>query len=208
VSGRRLAPLGVADIAQVDDVCAGCMYWESVAVQEFVCGSTCDEEAQREWFRRVHEEWGECGRAATANGEVFGFIKYAPVEYFPQTAHLPVRPPDPDAPLIACLHIRDNARRHGLGRLLLHAALRDMHGRGERRVWAYALANPADVRVSPMVGMDFLLRNGFTVERPHPAYPLMRLDLRSLAVITENLEAVLESLRAPLLRRMPSPTVE
>lgn len=205
---RRLVPLGSADIARVDHVCAGCLYWESATPQEVVCGSTCDVDAQREWFRRVHREWGECGRAAYAGDEVLGFIKYAPVEYFPQTMHLPTWAPDRDSPLIACLHIRDDARRHGLGRLLLQAALRDLHGRRERRVYAYALARPADMRVMPLVGMEFLLRHGFTVERPHPVYPLMRLDLRSLAVITENLEAVLESLRIPLLRRMPSPTVD
>ena len=49
-----------------------------------------------------------------------------------------------------------------------------------------------------MLGMAFLLRNGFTVSRPDVRYPLMRLDLRTLAVWREDLESVLESLRFPL----------
>ena len=40
-----------------------------------------------------------------------------------------------------------------------------------------------------------------------PLYPLMQLELRSLAMITENLETVLESLRLPLRspRQAPVP---
>ncbi len=205
---RRLVPLASSDMSKVDHVCAGCMFWESVEPQELVCGSTCDEDAQREWFYRVHEQWGECGRAAYEDDEVLGFIKYAPTGYFPQVAQLPIRPPEPDAPLIACLHIRDDARRHGLGRLLLQASLKDMSGRGERRVYAYGMARKADMRMVPMLGMEFLLRHGFTVEHPHPLYPLMRLDLRSLAMLTENLESILDSLRLPRLRRLPAPSVD
>lgn len=205
---RRLVPLGASDVTRVDHVCAGCMFWESVALQEFRCGSTCDEDAQRAWFYRVHEEWGDCGRAAYEDDEVLGFIKYAPVGYFPQAAFLPGRLPGPDATLIACLHIRDDARQHGLGRLLLQAALKDLAGRSERRVYAYGLAQKADMRLVPMMGMDFLHTHGFKVEHAHPAYPLMRLDLRSLAMITDNLESVLEALRLPRLRRMPTPSTE
>ncbi len=205
---RRLVALGAADMPKVDHVCAGCMFWESVEPQELVCGSTCDVDAQREWFADVHERWGECGRVALDDGQVLGFIKYAPVGFFPQAARMPTGAPDADAALISCLHIHDDARSRGLGRLLLQAALKDLHGRRERRVYAYALARKADMRSVPMVGMEFLLRHGFTVERPHPYYPLMRLDLRSLAVLGENLEAVLESLRFPLLRRVPTPSIE
>ncbi len=205
---RRLTGLAAADMPKVDHVCAGCMFWESVELQEIVCGSTCDPSAQRDWFASVHEQWGECGRVALDDGQVLGFIKYAPTGYFPQARHMPTGAPDADAALIACLHIHDDARSRGLGRLLLQAALKDLHSRRERRVYAYALARKADMRAVPMVGMEFLLRHGFTVDRPHPHYPLMRLDLRSLAVLGENLEGVLESLRFPLLRRLPTPSIE
>jgi hypothetical protein len=41
-------------------------------------------------------------------------------------------------------------------------------------------------------------------------YPLLRLDLRTLATWTENLEAALESLLLPLGRRsgVPTPSVD
>ena len=50
-------------------------------------------------------------------------------------------------------------------------AMRDLASRGERSVQAYASAERVDFEVAPMVGVDFLLRNGFTVSRPHPAVP-------------------------------------
>ncbi len=186
------------------------MFWESDDRLEVRCGAGCDPGMQREWFSRVHAEWGECGRVAREGEDVLGFIKYAPARYFPQARHLPVAPPDWNAPLITCMHIHDEARRLGLGRLLLHAALRDLQSRGGRCVYAYAFNGAPDIGFTPMVGEAFLTRHGFVVDRPHPRYPLLRIDLRSLASLTENLESVLESLRIPLpgARRVPTPSIE
>ncbi|MHB8705366.1 MAG: GNAT family N-acetyltransferase [Coriobacteriia bacterium] len=104
--------------------------------------------------------------------------------------------------LLCCMHILPEARQRGLGKVLMQAALRDLVQRGERTVQAYATTRQGDFESSPVVGVQFLLRMGFTVARPHPEFPLMQIDLRSLAAWTENLEAVLESLRLPL--RVPT----
>jgi GNAT superfamily N-acetyltransferase len=160
-------------------------------------------ELQRAWYRRVTDEWGECGRVAYEDDELLGFVKYAPSTYFPQAQTFAAAPQDPSVPLITCLHVLPDARHHGLGTVLIRAALRDLVGRGERRVEAFGFSDlGANVDDMPMLGMPFLLRNGFVVSRPDPLYPLMRLDLKSLIIWQDNLEAVLESLRFPL--RVPS----
>ncbi len=187
------------------------MFWESAARAEPACGSLCDVELAQAWHRQVTDEWGECGRVAYEDDEVLGFIKYAPSRYFPQTASFAAGPTDPSTPLIACLHVSADARHHGLGSVLLRSALRDLALRGERRVEAFgAVHKPAVLEESPLLGVDFLLRNGFTVARPDPLYPLLKLDLRSLAILTENLESVLESLRFPLRvpKRAPATWME
>lgn len=148
--------------------------------------------------RTVSAEWGECGRAVVEDGQTVGFIKYAPPVYFPQARHLPAGPPEAGVPLIACMHVAPDARHAGVGGLVLRAAMRDLAMRGERSVQAYAIAGSGDLSHVPVVGMEFLLRHGFTVSRAHPETPLLRVDLRMLASWTENLEAVLESLRMPL----------
>jgi len=196
---RRLRPLSIDDLGRLPSGCGGCTLWESAGERERRCGAVCDPELQRAWFRRVTDEWGECGRVAYEDDELLGFVKYAPSRYFPQADTFNARPEDGAVPLLACLHISADARHHGLGTVLLRAALRDLVGRGERRVESFAFTEPtAAIDDMPMLGMAFLLRNGFTVSRPDLFYPLMRLDLKSLVIWQDNLEAVLESLRFPL----------
>ncbi len=207
---RRLRPLDSTALASLPCECAGCVFWQTGTPLEKRCGSACDEQLLRDWYETVRDEWGECGRVACEDDEVLGFIMYAPPVYLPQSRQFAAGPPDDNAVLIACLHIRDDARQHGLGSLLLRAALRDLYLRGVKHVEAYASAARRDVSVEPVVGVEFLLRNGFTVQRPHPDYPLLRLDLRTLATWTENIEAALQALRIPLARpqRVPSTLIK
>jgi ribosomal protein S18 acetylase RimI-like enzyme len=187
------------DLARLPAACSSCVLWESAGERERRCGAVCDAELQHAWVRRVTDEWGDCGRVACEDDELLGFVKYAPSGYFPQARAFAASPEDPTVPLIACLHISADARHHGLGTVLLRACLRDLVVRGERRVEAFGIVKPdADLEYQPMLGVPFLLRNGFVVSRPDPLYPLMRLDLRSLVLWQDNLEAVLESLRFPL----------
>lgn len=204
---RKLRALTTDDLKRLPSGCACCAFWETAERMPRACAHTCDEEKVTEWYRRVIDEWGECGRVAYEDDEILGFVKYAPSGYFPQAFTFPAPPADPKVPLIACLHISPEARHHGLGTVMLRAALSDLTKRGERRVEAFAtVEKPTALDETPLLGIDFLLRNGFTVSRPHPQYPLLKLDLRSLAVITENLETVLQSLRLPLRapRREPA----
>jgi len=200
---RRLRALTFTPSDQLPASCASCAFWESGGERKRRCGTVCDADLQSAWYRRVTDEWGECGRVAFDEDEVLGFIKYAPSGFFPQSATFVSAPEDPSIPLIACLHISPDARHRGLGTVLLRAALKDLAQRGERRVEAFGYTDSANRREDmPMLGLEFLLRNGFTVAHPDPLYPLLRLDLKSLVLWQDNLEAVLESLRFPM--RVPN----
>jgi len=122
---------------------------------------------------------------------------------------MPSGVPDDDAILIACLHVEAEARNSGIGKVLLQAALRDLVSRGEKVVEAYAATDAVDRSRTPLMTIEFLLRQGFAVARPHPVYPLMRLELKSLVSWTDNFEAVLEALQSPrrLKERVPAPLV-
>ncbi len=200
---RRLRPLTFTASDQLPVECSECAFWESAGERERRCGTVCDSDLQGAWYRRVTDEWGECGQVAFDDDEVLGFVKYAPSGFFPQAATFAAAPEDPSVPLIACLHISSDARHRGLGTVLLRAALHDLVQRGERRVEAFGYTERIGERdAMPMLGSAFLLRNGFTVERPDPLYPLLRLDLKSLTLWQDNLDAVLESLRFPM--RVPN----
>ncbi|TLM78087.1 MAG: GNAT family N-acetyltransferase [Actinobacteria bacterium] len=206
---RKFRPLTPELAEKLPDMCLGCVFWESAERLEARCGAETDVETAKGWIAYVNAQWGDCGRVVVEDGEVLGVIKYAPPAFLPQAALMPAGPPTGDAPLIACMHIVPEARQHGFGKVLMQAALRDLVQRGERAVEAYGVAGQVDYAHSPMVGVEFLLRLGFTVVRPHPDMPLMRMDLRSLAVWREDLESVLDSLRMPLrvARRVPEPWV-
>jgi len=195
---RRLAGLSTVERSLLPAPCSECVYWESVDPLRRECGAACDADAALAWSHRITSEWGEYGRVAMEDGDVLGFVKYAPSAYLPQVRHMPSGPPEENAPVIACMHIAPEARRRGLGGVLLREAMRDLAQRGERSAQAYATAESDDFRGVPFIGVEFLLRNGFTVVRPHPEVPLLRVDLKSLVSWSENLEAVLESLRLPM----------
>jgi GNAT superfamily N-acetyltransferase len=202
---RRFRPLTFARLAELSDTCATCRFWETerlAMVQH--CGVIADEEAERAWYGTVSEEWGDPGRIVYQDrNAALGFVKYAPARYFPRTRALGPGPTSDDAVLLACLHIRPEARDIGLGTVLLQAALSDLTSRGERVVEAYGSVAPASEE-SPFITANFLLRHGFRVVRPHPDLPLLRLELAALAAWTESLEAALEALHIRLTpQRVP-----
>jgi hypothetical protein len=206
---RRIRPLTAARIGDLPDPCCSCDLWETGGSPNVACGSSEGREELATWVELVRSEWGDCGRIAYENGEPLGFVKYAPPRYFPQAGSMPAGAPDDDVVLLACLHSDADTRDSGLGKVLLQAMLRDLVSRGERVVEAYAASPLADRARSPLMSVEFLLRQGFAVIRPHPVHPLMRLDLKSLASWTENLEAVLEALQLPrrVGERVPAPLV-
>jgi len=206
---RKIRTLTVERIGDLPDACSACAVWENAGTSPARCASGPAREELASWVRVVRSEWGECGRIAYENGEVLGFVKYAPPRFFPRAASMPSGVPDGDAVLLACLHVEPDVRDAGLGKVLLQAALRDLVSRGERVVEAYASSDPADRETAPLITMDFLLKQGFTVVRPHPTTPLMRLELKMLASWTDSVEAVLEALQLPrrVGERVPAPLV-
>jgi GNAT superfamily N-acetyltransferase len=205
---RRIRPLTVDRIGDLPDPCSSCAMWESDGASVASCAPARAREELSAWVDAVRATWGDCGRIAYENREPLGFVKYAPPRYFPRAGSMPAGAPDPAGVLIACLHVHPDVRDAGLGKVLLQAALRDLVSRGERIVEAYAASDTADRERSPFMSVEFLLRQGFTVVRPHPVNPLMRLELKSLATWTESVEAVLEALQLPRVgERVPAPLV-
>jgi len=206
---RKIRTLTVERVGDLPDPCSSCGLWEVGHRAAPACETVHERALLEAWVDDVRDEWGECGKIAYENGEPLGFVKYAPPRFFPQVRAMPTGVPDDDAILIACVHVTPDARNAGLGKVLLQAALRDLVSRGERVVEAYAASEAVDRERSPLMSVEFLLRQGFTVSRPHPTYPLMRLELKSLATWTENLEAVLEALQLPrrVGERVPAPLV-
>lgn len=206
---RRIRPLTIERVADLPEPCCSCALWEAAGPGAPECAPACDRSSLDAWIVEVKSQWGDCGVIAYEGGDPLGFVKYAPGRFFPRAAGMPSGAPDGDAVLIACLHVLTDARDEGLGKVLLLAALRDLVSRRERVVEAYAAAGTVDRERSPLMSVEFLLRQGFKVAHPHPHYPLMRLELKSLATWTESLEGMLDAIPMPrrLGERVPAPLV-
>jgi hypothetical protein len=90
---RRFRPLTTDLLDGLPARCAGCTFWESAERLELRCGAACDVAAAAGWIDYVRAQWGDCGRVAVEDGEILGFVKYAPAAYFPQVAHFRAGPP-------------------------------------------------------------------------------------------------------------------
>jgi GNAT superfamily N-acetyltransferase len=183
--------------AELCERCSVCRYWEQPGPTGMRCGEVADAAAAERWFATVNEEWGDPGRVAFQDRVALGMIKYAPSRYFARARTLGPAAPSEDAVLIACIHIMPEARDIGLGTVLLQSALADLRSRGELIVEAYGSVEPAS-EDSPFITANFLLRHGFTVARPHPDLPLLRLELKALEAWTDSLESALEALQVRL----------
>jgi len=203
---RKFIGLSAVDRASLPGGCPACCYWESTRVLPIECGAACADGLAEKWARDVASSWGECGRVAVEDGHVLGFVKYAPSALVPQAQFMPAGPPLPDSVLITCMRMSPEARRHGVGGVLLREAFRDLAMRGERSVQAYGTTRAGDIDDRPAIGMQFLLRNGFTVVRPHPEMPLLKVDLKTMVSWQGNLDSILDSLRIPMRvpRRAPA----
>jgi GNAT superfamily N-acetyltransferase len=203
---RRIRPLTVDRIVDLPEPCCACALWETVGTGAPVCAPAQDRAGFEEWITEVRDRWGVGGLVMYDGSDPLGFVKYAPGRFFPRASRMPSGAPDDDAVLLACLHVIPDVRDVGLGRVLLQAALRDLVSRKEKAVEAYAATEAADRDRSPLMSVEFLLRQGFKVARPHPLYPLMRLELKSLATWAENLDAVLDAIQLPRIgERVPAP---
>ena len=124
--------------------------------------------------------------------------------------------------LLTQVYVAPDARRGGLGRMLVQGMARDLIERGGIR----AVEAFGDTRGDPgwdthqppqdhargsrcVASVEFLGSVGFKTHRPHARHPRMRMDLRSALTWRDEVEAALEKLigvvRPAPSRRTPDP---
>jgi GNAT superfamily N-acetyltransferase len=159
------------------------------------------------------------------DGRPKGFALYAPEAFLPGAGAFATAPVSADAVLLTHLYVAPDARRGGLGRMLVQGMAKDLMERGGIKAveafgdtrgdpgWdstAHAWkGSPRDhARGSRCVAsVEFLGSVGFKTHRPHARNPRMRMDLRSALSWREEVEAALEKLIG-VVRPAPKPTTE
>jgi hypothetical protein len=127
-------------------------------------------------------------------------VLFAPPAYLPGADAFPTAPVSEDAVLLATAMVYPQHAGTGLGRVLMQTVVKDLVKRGDIR----ALEAIGDTRAPGpgrepgwggcVLPADYLLRVGFKTHRPHPRYPRMRLELRSVLTWRDEVENALERL--------------
>lgn len=212
MSSRRVGLLDAAAVDQLPGRCASCVFWELGAPRPADDHEReLRREQKREWVASELDRDGPPGRVIRIEDEFAGYVLFARSGAFAgRRIDLPVT--SDDALTLATLWVEPHWRQHGLGRLLVQAALREAHRREVKAVEAFG-----DRRFSEgacVLPAAWLLHEGFVVHREHPRHPLMRIDVRRTASWAESLEhaltELLEKVRpslAPNGAPVPSPAV-
>lgn len=213
---RRVSTLTPDVVPELPSPCLSCLTWERNLGRAGATGGPSDVAAAKAaWFETVHHHWGTCGRVVRIDGDVVGYVTYAPPRWVPRAADFPTAPVTPDAVLFLTGGVLEAHRGGGLGRLLLQSMVADLSRRGFRAIEAFGSTRqtqgPLGGDPGCLLPESFLRAVGFRIVRPHRETPLLRLDLRTALAWKQDMESALErilgTIRVPVLppRLTPNP---
>jgi GNAT superfamily N-acetyltransferase len=220
---RKVVRLTLDHLDELTAPCRSCVFWQLDPVRRQRVEDPADEVDA--WVSAVLRDWGSCGRVVLVDGLPKGFALYAPEAFLPGAGAFATAPVSTDAVLLTHVYVAPDARRGGLGRMLVQGMARDLMERGGiKAVEAFGdtrgdpgwnstgrskKGHPRDhARGSRCVAsVEFLGSVGFKTYRPHARNPRMRMDLRSALTWRDEVEAALEKLIG-VVRPAPKPTTE
>ncbi|MFJ7042174.1 GNAT family N-acetyltransferase [Streptomyces sp. NPDC101112] len=191
--GRRLVPLTLDNLQDLPKRCRSCVFWELDPVSGEAALKAGTPALEKEaWISAVLLDWGSCGRVVYVDDVPAGFVLYAPPAYVPRSTAFPTSPVSPDAVQLMSSYIVPGFQGQGLGRVMVQTVAKDLLRRGFKAIEAFGDARwkePACV-----LPADHLTAVGFKTVRPHPAYPRLRLELRTTLSWKEDVELALDRL--------------
>jgi GNAT superfamily N-acetyltransferase len=204
---RRKVELTAAEVDLLPAACRSCLFWEDGSTGPMFSPALrtrheTPTERKRAWVSARVEEGTPPGAVLVVDDEVAGYALFAPAGGFaPRSSLLPRV--SPDALLLATMWVAAAHRGHGLGRLLVQAALKEairldltaVEVYGDRRWRERACVLP----------VTWLLHEGFEVHQEHPRTPLLRLETRRTARWAGSLEHAWEEVLGRIPRRVVAP---
>ena len=224
--GRKVVRLTLDHLAELTAPCRSCVFWQLDPVRRARVEDSDSDRADEvdAWVSLVLREWGSCGRVALLDGVPKGFALYAPEAFLPGAASFATAPVSADAVLLTQVYVAPDARRGGIGRMLVQGMARDLVERGGIKAveafgdtrgdpgWDSDPGTGSPRRDHPrgsrcVASVEFLGSVGFKTHRPHARHPRMRMDLRSALSWRDEVEAALEKLIG-VVRPAPKPAPE
>jgi GNAT superfamily N-acetyltransferase len=189
--GRQLVPLTLDNLSDLPSRCRDCVFWELDPVSGESAVRSGQSALEKEaWISAVLLEWGSCGRVVYVDRRPVGYVLYAPPAYVPRSRAFPTSPVSADAVQLMTGWVGPGFRSQGLGRTLVQAVAKDLLGRGFRAIEAFG----AEGEGGCVLPTGYLLGAGFEVVRPHPAFPRLRLELKTTVSWRADVELALDRL--------------
>lgn len=199
----RLVNLTLDTLADLPRPCRQCVFWELDPVAAKEAHEVGDPGLEKEaWVSQALLEWGSCGKLVYVGSAPAGYVMYAPPGYLPGATAFPTAPVSADAVLLTTAHVVPAYLGSGLGRTLVQAAVRDLARRGIRAIEAFGDTRPGEPDDTGLTSgrcvapADFFLAVGFKTVAPHPRYPRLRLEVRTVQSLQSDVEHALDSLLA------------
>jgi hypothetical protein len=191
---RRLANVTLDNLDDLPTRCRRCVFWELDPVAGARAIEAGDPSLEKEaWVSAALLDWGSCGKILYVDGVSAGFIAFAPPSYVPRSVAFPTSPVSADAVLLMTAAVLPEFAGAGLGRMLVQGMAKDLIRRGVKAVEAFGDARWSELGHC-LLPAEHLLAVGFKTVRPHPNYPRLRLELKTVASWREDVEVALERL--------------
>ncbi|WP_330475441.1 N-acetyltransferase [Terrabacter sp. C0L_2] len=187
---RELRPLTPDRVADLVGTCAPCTFWQTVPRNGHADPRT-PVELLADWVETVTADWGPPGRIAYVDGLPAGHVLVAPARHVPRLAAFPTSPADPSTLMLVTAMTSPGHADRGLRKALVQAAAKDALHHRSRCLEAVAARPLAVSRHTCVLDVAFLEKVGFHVERDHPAYPRLRIDLRTVVTLRDEAAAAL-----------------
>lgn len=192
-AGRRLEALTLDNIDDIQDPCRSCVFWE---FDQLITDRALDESdpslEKEAWVSATLLEWGSCGTVVYVDDVPAGYTLFAPPAFVPRAVMFPTSPIGADALQLVTVRVVRSMRGQGLGRMLIQSVARGLLGRGYRAIEAFGDATKTEP--SCLVPSAFLVSVGFKTIRPHRRWPRLRMDLRSSAPLSAEVEVAIDRL--------------
>ncbi|MFC2160006.1 hypothetical protein ACFLQS_04760, partial [Actinomycetota bacterium] len=156
----------------------------------------------------IFQNNGGIVKGAFKERKCIGILFAGNYNLFPKLRSFKVFPPDPKSIFLGCIHVEPEHKELGIEKRLLIELEKDLLKRKAASIETIAKRLNDDIdedefENSPLISFKFLINNGFYLKKNDEQYPLLRLDLQSIARGFVKEELTLEKLAYKKTARSP-----
>jgi hypothetical protein len=156
----------------------------------------------------VFQNNGGIVKGAFKDKKCVGILFAGNYNLFPKLRYFIVFPPDPKSIFLGCIYVEPVQKELGIEKRLLIELEKDLLKKKASSIETVAKRLNDDIdedefENSPLISFKFLINNGFYLKKNDEQYPLLRLDLQSIARDFVKEELTLEKLVYKKTARSP-----